>query len=149
MHQSVTETIATESPQDCSKLFLLKAHIPVPKFDIICLSETYLDIVPLNDEKLEISLYALVRSDHPPNTKHGGDCLYYKNYLLLRVPNTVYWKEYLNFEFKIDKKSLIMLSFVGCQVNSKSLKPSQRILKWLFLMAVIAYFSAKSKNWYS
>ena len=35
---------------DYSKLFLLKAYISVHKFDIICLSETYLDsTVPLDD----------------------------------------------------------------------------------------------------
>ena len=41
---------------DYSKLFLLKAYISVHKFDIICLSETYLDsTVPLDDDNLVIS----------------------------------------------------------------------------------------------
>ena len=44
------------SAHDCSKLFLLKAYISVHKFDIICLSETYLDsTVPLDDDNLVIS----------------------------------------------------------------------------------------------
>ena len=39
------------SPHDCSKLFPLKACILVHKFDIICLSETYLhSTVPLDDD---------------------------------------------------------------------------------------------------
>ena len=50
------------------------------KFDIICLSETYLDSnTLLDDDDLEISGYTLVYSDHPSNTKRGGVCLYYKN----------------------------------------------------------------------
>ena len=44
------------SAHDYSKLFLLKAYVSVHKFDIICLSETYLDsTVPLDDDSLVIS----------------------------------------------------------------------------------------------
>ena len=69
------------SAHDYSKLFLLKADISVHKFDIICLSETYLDsTVSLYDGNLVISGYNLIRSDHPSNTKRGGVCLYYKSY---------------------------------------------------------------------
>ena len=39
-----------------NKLFLLRAYIAVHKFDVICLSETYLDsTVALEDENLEIT----------------------------------------------------------------------------------------------
>ena len=79
------------SAYDYSKLFLLNSYNSLHKFDIICLSETYLDSnTPLNDDNLEISGYTLVRSDHPSNTKRGGVCLYYKNNLPLRVINTGY-----------------------------------------------------------
>ena len=74
------------SAHDYSKLFLLKAYISVHKSDITCSSEIYLDsTVPLDDDNLVISWYNLIRSDHPSNTKHRGACLYYKNYLPLRV----------------------------------------------------------------
>ena len=74
------------SAHDYSKLFLLKAYISVHKSDITCSSEIYLDsTVPLDDDNLVISWYNLIRSDHPSNTKHRGVCLYYKNYLPLRV----------------------------------------------------------------
>ena len=96
---------------DYSKLFLLKAYISVHKFDIICLSETYLDsTVPLDDVNLVISGYNLIRSDHPSNTKRGGVCLYYKNYLPLRVLNISYLKECFNFEVKIGYKSCNFIS---------------------------------------
>ena len=62
-----------------NKLFLLRAYIAVHKFDVICLSETYLDsTVASDDGNLEITGYNLVRSDHPANTKRGGVCLYYR-----------------------------------------------------------------------
>ena len=84
---------------DYSKLFVI--YISVHKFDIICLSETYLDsTVPLDGDNLVISGYNLICSDHPSSTQHGGVCLYYKNCLLLRVLNISYLKECLNFELK-------------------------------------------------
>ena len=71
---------------DYFKLFLLKAYISVHGFDIICLSERYLDsTVPLDDKNLVISRYNFVRSDHPSNSKSRDVCLYYKMYLLLRI----------------------------------------------------------------
>ena len=74
-----------------SKLFLLKAYISVHKFEITCLSEIYFDpTVLLDDDNFVISGYNLIRSDHPSNTKRGGVCLYYENYLPLRVVNISY-----------------------------------------------------------
>ena len=43
------------------------------KFDIICLSENYLDSsIPTNNGNLAVDGYNLVRSDHPSNIKRGG-----------------------------------------------------------------------------
>ena len=68
------------------KLVPLKAYNSVHKFDIICLSETYLDsnILP-DDSNLKIPDDNLVRSDHPSNQKRGGVCIYFKSYLPLRI----------------------------------------------------------------
>ena len=53
------------SAHDYSKLFLLKAYIILHKFDIIYLSETYLDsTIPKEDDKLQIPVYTLIRFDH-------------------------------------------------------------------------------------
>ena len=55
------------------KLPLLRAHITVHKFDVICLSETYLDSSILHDDKnLQIPDYNLHNEDHPSNVKRGG-----------------------------------------------------------------------------
>ena len=59
--------------------FLLRIYIAVYKFDLICLSEAYVDsTVASDDENLEIIAYNAVLSDHSANTKRGGVCLYYK-----------------------------------------------------------------------
>ena len=60
-----------------SKVSLLIAYNSIHKFDIICLSETYLDSEILSDDdKLEIPGYNLARADHPNNIKRGGVCIY-------------------------------------------------------------------------
>ena len=60
--------------------YLLNSYNSLHKFDVMYLSETYLDSnTPLDDGNLEISSYTLVRSDHSSNTKHGSVCLCYKN----------------------------------------------------------------------
>ena len=66
-----------------AKLVLLKAYNSIHKFDIICLSETYLDpsVLP-DDSNLEIPGHNLVCSDHPSNKSHRV-CIYYKSYFPL------------------------------------------------------------------
>ena len=81
------------------------AYIPVYKFDIICLSETYLDSKTLpDDNNLDISGYKLVRSEHPSNSKLGEVWIYYKEVLPLRVINVNYLNEYIRFELNIGEK---------------------------------------------
>ena len=64
----------------------MKAYIILHKFDIISLSETFLDsTISNNDDKLQIPGYTLIRSDHPSNTKRGGVCIYYKSSLPLKL----------------------------------------------------------------
>ena len=93
------------------KVFLFKAYIAIHKFDIICISETYLDSsTPSDDSNLEISGYTLVRSDHPSNNKRGGVCIYYKSFLPLRILNVQYLQESICFELKIGDKTCNFLS---------------------------------------
>ena len=59
-----------------TKVSLLSAYISVHKFDIICLSESYLNFeIPCDEENLEIPGYNLAREDHPSNSKRGGVCV--------------------------------------------------------------------------
>ena len=58
------------------KLSLLRAYLSTHRFDVICLSETYLDSdTSHEDANLEIVGYTLIRADHPSNTKRGGACI--------------------------------------------------------------------------
>ena len=72
------------------RLSLLRAYLSTHRFDVICLSETYLDSDTSHDDaNLEIVGYLLIRADHPSNTKRGGACHYYRNSLAFRLLNTV------------------------------------------------------------
>ena len=87
------------------RLSLLRAYPAFHKFNIICLSETYLNCSnPPDDETLEITRYNLVRSDHTVNSQRGGVCIYYKNYLPLRIISVNYLSECINFEIMTGNK---------------------------------------------
>ena len=75
VHWNLNSVIA----HDYSKLDLLRAFNDIHKFDIICLSETYLDSTfSLDHRELLIDNYTMVRSDHPVDVRRGGVCIYYK-----------------------------------------------------------------------
>ena len=87
------------------KLTILRAYITVHGFEVICLSETYLDSSILHDDdNLQISGYNLYNEDHPLNVKRGGVCIYYKISLPLKIKNIHYLQECINFEIKIKDK---------------------------------------------
>ena len=90
----------------------------VHKFGIICLSETYLDS-SVDDESLEISGYYLIRSDHPSNKKRGGICIYYKNFLPLKVTGVRLLEEYIAFDLIISNKLVVLLHFTDHLVSLK------------------------------
>ena len=74
-----------------TKVSFISAYSTVHKFDVICLSETYLNPeTPSDDENLEIAGYNLVREDNSTNSKRGGVCVYYKSSLPFRVINVKY-----------------------------------------------------------
>ena len=57
---------------DFVKLTLIEAFIKANSIDIISLTETFLDsTIPLNDERLYIKGYSMIRADHLSNTKRG------------------------------------------------------------------------------
>ena len=88
-----------------NKLFILRIYVAVYKFDVSCLSETYLDFTVASDDgNLGILGYNLVRSDHSANTKRRRTCLYYKTCFPFRVLGIQYLNECMNFELKICDK---------------------------------------------
>ena len=62
-------------------VFLLGAYISIHKFELICISETFLNSdTAFDDDSSKIEGYNIVRSDHPSNSnsRRGGVCIYYK-----------------------------------------------------------------------
>ena len=63
-------------------LSLLTVYNAALNYDLICLTETFLDS-PVDPNNLLINGYNLLRADHPDNVKGGGVCLYYRENLTL------------------------------------------------------------------
>ena len=60
---------------DFIKVQLIEAFSTTGNFDIVCLSETFLDsTMPDGD----VNGYSLLRADHPSNIKRGGVSIYFK-----------------------------------------------------------------------
>ena len=68
------------------KLSLLRPYIAIDKFDVVCLSETYLSAsISNDDDSLEVPGYYLFRADHSSKAKRGGVCIYYRNSHPLKI----------------------------------------------------------------
>ena len=87
------------------KVSLLTTYTSNHKFDIIFLSEKYLNSEILsNDKSLNGPGYNLIRADHLSNKKRGGVCIYYWELLPLILYNVSYLKECICFEITMLNK---------------------------------------------
>lgn len=73
-----------------NKISLSTAYNTVQRFDIICVSGTYLDS-SVHAKTIEIRACNLVRVDYPINQKRGGVCLYFRKSLCLRQIDSFSW----------------------------------------------------------
>ena len=91
-----------------SKLTLLKAIATSSQYDIICLSETFLDSsIESDDKRLNIEGYNLIRADHPRNKKREGVCMYYKDYLrIIRRDDLCTFQECVVAEIKLESRGV-------------------------------------------
>ena len=97
--------LSSISAHNFAKISVLTAYILVHNFDIICLSERYLNSkTSTHDKNLEIRGYNLLRTDHPCNNKRGGLCIFCRTTLPLRVLNISHLSECITFEISIGKK---------------------------------------------
>ena len=129
----------------------------VHRLDIICLSETYLDS-SIDDERLQMSEYYLIRSDHPSNKKRGGICIYYKNFLSLQVTGVRLLEECITFDLIISKKIFSFVAFYRSSSQSQDDFATfsdnfQVTLDFVskknpFLIAVLGDFKAILKQWH-
>ena len=101
---------------------LIEAFIKANNIDIICLSETFLDsTIPLNDERLYIKGYSMIRADHPSNKKRRGVCIYYKGYLLLnRKIDVCKLNECIVTEIIVNNERYFLTCLTDLQVKIKS-----------------------------
>ena len=84
-----------------SKLHFLAAYKCAHKFEITCLSESFINNeTPLNDDNLE-NTETIFTADHSSNRKNNSMCLYYKASLHLENVDISYFQEFIHFEVKI------------------------------------------------
>ena len=147
------------STHDFSKVSLLNAYTSLYSFDIMCLSETYLDSSILShDPSLEVQGYDLIRANHPSNVKKGRVCIYFKNHLPLKLTNINFLHECLTIELNIKNKLCVLIAlyrsssqshneFSSFVTNSKSTLQAITLRK-PFLTMVLGDFNAKNKLWF-
>ena len=101
-----------------TKVALLKAYLSVQKFDIFCISETYLNSsITEDDDSLRIPGYNLIRSHHPSNSKRGGVAIYYKYFLPLKLIDVNYLRESTLFELQLVLKFVTSFPCIGLLVK--------------------------------
>ena len=100
------------------KVSLLHILAVTNNYDIICLTETFLDsTIDNDDDRISIPGYNLLRADHPSNTKRGGVCIYYKDHLpIIKRNDLCQLHECLVTEMRIGKKKC----FFTCLYRSPS-----------------------------
>ena len=93
-----------------SKVSLLQAMATTHEYDIICLSETFLDSSFNSlDDRINIEGYNLLRADHPNDNKRGGVCMYFKEHLpILRRDDLCNLPECLVTEIRMGKKEMLL-----------------------------------------
>ena len=101
----------------------------------------------------------MIRADHPSNTKRGGVCIYYRNFLPLKLINIHYLNECITFEIKLGDKICNFVSWYRSQNQSEDdfenfCNNFKLILDAVlttnpFLTVAIGDFNAKSGNWYN
>ena len=152
--------IGSVSAHNFSKLSLFSSYNSIYNYDLICLSETFLDSSFLPDDpRLKLDGYNLIRADHPNDVKRGGVCVYVKNSLAIRVCNINNLKECIIIELNLKNKkgyaitlyrspSQSMDEFEQFLLNLDQLLHDISSLNPSFVM-LLGDFNAKSSSWYS
>ena len=114
------------------KLPLIEAYIATRNFDIVYLSETFLDSSISNDgNTINIAGYLLIRADHPSNTKKGSVCIYYKDFLsLIKRDDITNVKKCLIAVITVDNEKCFLRVFIGHKKIAVNLVVSVKILTY-------------------
>ena len=93
-----------------AKVSLLQAYNNIHDYDIICLSETFLNsAIDSDDQQLTIKGYTLIRADHPLDIKRGGVGIYHKDDMKIRNLDIPGLSESLLCEINLDNKKGYLL----------------------------------------
>ena len=141
-----------------TKVALLKVHLSVPRFDIFCISETYLNSsITKDDDNLQIPGFDLIRCDHPSNIKTGGVAINYKNFLPLKLID-VYLSESILFQLQIGSKISDFISpyrppsqtadHFDSFLDNLKLNLDAMTDNNPFLVVAIGDFNARSSSWF-
>ena len=137
----------------------MRAYISLHNFDVVCISETYLDFTTvLVDENLTIIGYNLLRAYYASNSKRNSVCVYYKSSLALGLIDVHYLQERLIFGILIGEKSCNFISlYRSPSQSSNSFEEFADTLQLsldkisnqnLFFTVVLGDFNTKFSNWY-
>ena len=89
----------------------MEAYNAVHKFDIICLSEIFLNSSLQNDDdSLVLNGYKLIRDDNPSDFKREGVCIYFKEFLPIKVLNVTNLQECLVWEISLSGRRSYIVS---------------------------------------
>ena len=146
------------SAHDFEKLRSLQAFNSVYQFDIICLSETFLDSSFSSDDmNLSIKGYNIIRADHPGNIKRGGICVYYRETLPIKVLNICQLTECLVLEITNENKKCILVCLYRSPSQSSDefdtfLIKLEHMIDTIFnydpnIVLVLGDFNAKLSSW--
>ena len=142
---------------DFIKLAHIVAFLAIHKFDIICLSETFLDSsFPADDPRIMLNNYNLLRCDHPSDTKKGGVCIYFKDHLsLIRKTGITRLSECLVCELQFGtKKRIIALLYRSQSQTTDAFKRSfeETIININnaspYISILIGDFNARTSDWW-
>ena len=98
---------------DFIKVPLIEAFVSTHNFDILCLSETFLDsTIDFNDENVNNKGYSIIRADHPSNNKCGGVCIFFKQSLpLIRRDDLSTMQEAIMTEISVKNETCFFACF--------------------------------------
>ena len=99
------------------------------------------------------------RVDHPSRNRRGGNCIYYKESLPIKMLNINYLQECIYFDLKIESKLCTIASFYkspsqsadefGNFLNKLNLTMESITQKNPFLTVVIGDFNARPSKWWT
>ena len=144
---------------DFLKVKLLSAYNILHNFDIIRISESYLNSETVSNEySLNIPSYNMVRAIHPSGNRRGRVCVYYKETLPIKMLDINYLQECICFDLKIGSKlySIVSLYRSPSQTRDEfdefltnlNLTLETITQKNPFVTVTIGDFNARSSKWW-